>query len=187
MTMTVRVRRRPGQGSADAEVSPALEPALTVQDAEEPTDPSPVCDQPVVPAGDGVGYGNPPRHSRCQAGRSGNPRGRPKGSRSLVQLVVKELNQKVQIRENGRTCTIRKCDLVAKQLVKKGAEGDLRALAQIMRMQADAAQTDGAASSSTHGAADFSAAQDQEIMAQFLATFIPATAQPDGESGGQSQ
>ena len=186
MTMSVRVRRRPGQASADADASPALEPALAVQDAEEPTDPSPVCDQPVFPAGDGVGYGKPPRHSRFQAGQSGNPRGRPKGSRSLVQLVTDELNQKVQIRENGRTRTVRKRDLIAKQLVKKGAEGDPRALAQILRMQADAAQADGSLSPS-NPAPGFTAAQDQEIMAQFMAALIPVAAKPDDKCGGQAR
>lgn len=182
--MTVRVRRRPGQASADADASPVLEPALTAQDAEEPTDPSPVCDQPVFPAGDGVGYGKPPRHSRFQAGQSGNPRGRPKSARSFGGLLADELNQKMKIRENGRTRTIGKRELLIKQLFKKAAEGDLKALAQILRMEADAAQADGSISASNHDAPDFTAAQDQEIMDQFMATFVPAAAQTDDEKNG---
>ena len=187
MTMSVRVRRRPGQASADADASPALEPALTAQDAEEPTDPSPVCDPPVNPVGDSVGYGKPPRHSRFQAGQSGNPRGRPKGSRSFGGLLADELNQKVQIRENGRARTIRKRELLIKTLYKKAAEGDLQALVQILRLEADAAQADGSASASDHDAPHFTAAQDQEIMAQYNATFFPAAAQLDDESGSQTQ
>jgi len=38
-----------------------------------------------------VGYGKPPRHSRFKPGRSGNPRGRPKGAvgcKTILERVV---------------------------------------------------------------------------------------------------
>ena len=35
-------------------------------------------DEAAGPDDDKVGYGKPPKHSRFQPGRSGNPRGRPK-------------------------------------------------------------------------------------------------------------
>src|SRR4051794_31141733 len=38
-----------------------------------------------------VGYGKPPAHSRFKPGRSGNPRGRPRGSRN--QPPVPALNE----------------------------------------------------------------------------------------------
>jgi len=41
---------------------------------------------------DSVGYGRPPRHSRFQPGRSGNPGGRPRGRRPFRRDVASALD-----------------------------------------------------------------------------------------------
>ena len=60
----------------------------------------------VEPAGpdsdESVGYRRPPKHSRFQPGRSGNPRGRSPGVKSLSEIVRKIVGQKVTVTENGR-------------------------------------------------------------------------------------
>ena len=76
------------------------------QDASRNTQPSQgdlaAMDAAGPDAGNRVGYGRPPTHSRFQPGRSGNPRGRPPGVKSLSDIVRKIVRQKVTVTENGR-------------------------------------------------------------------------------------
>ena len=84
------------------------------------------------PAGDyAVGYGKPPRHGGFQKGRSGNPKGRPKGSKNFATLLTEALDEKVQVTEDGKRRRVTKRELVVKQLVNKSAAADLRAIKQL--------------------------------------------------------
>ena len=84
------------------------------------------------PAGDyAVGYGKPPRHTGFQKGRSGNPKGRPKGSKNFATLLTDALDEKVQVTEDGKRRRVTKRELVIKQLVNKSASADLRAIKQL--------------------------------------------------------
>ena len=78
-----------------------------------------------------VGYGKPPRHTGFQKGRSGNPKGRPKGSKNLATLLTEALDEKVQVTEDGKRRRVTKRELVIKQLVNKSASADLRAIKQL--------------------------------------------------------
>jgi Family of unknown function (DUF5681) len=75
-----------------------------------------------------VGYGRPPRHSQFAKGRSGNPKGRPKGSKNFGLVLEDELNTKISINENGKRKSITKREAVAKQIVNKAASGDTKAI-----------------------------------------------------------
>ena len=79
-----------------------------------------------------VGYAKPPLHTRFVKGQSGNPRGRPKGSRNLATVLEQELNAPVTINENGERKTITKLEAAIKQLVNKTVNGDTRALQQLL-------------------------------------------------------
>lgn len=78
-----------------------------------------------------VGYQKPPKKSQFQPGKSGNPKGRPKGSKNLRTLLEEELLQIVTIKENGCAKGISKKQALIKQIVNKAASGDLRAILQV--------------------------------------------------------
>jgi Family of unknown function (DUF5681) len=75
-----------------------------------------------------VGYGKPPRHSQFKRGQSGNPRGRPAGSKNLATLVNEALNEPVIVVENGGRRKISKREAIIKQLVNRSAKADWRAI-----------------------------------------------------------
>jgi hypothetical protein len=81
----------------------------------------------------GFGYRKPPRHTRFKKGRSGNPKGRPKGSKNLDTLLMESVNERVTINENGVPKKVSKLAVMHKQLANKGATGDLRALQMILQ------------------------------------------------------
>ena len=49
-----------------------------------------------------VGYGRPPKDKQFKKGQSGNPKGRPKGSRNFRTDLQEELQMQVQVTENGK-------------------------------------------------------------------------------------
>ena len=83
---------------------------------------------------DEVGYGRPPRRHQFPKGRSGNPKGRPKGARGLKTDLKAELASLVAITENGKTKKITKQQVVLKSLVAKAAKGDTKAASQVLTM-----------------------------------------------------
>jgi hypothetical protein len=77
---------------------------------------------------DAVGYGKPPKATRFRKGQSGNPKGRPKGKLNLATVILRALEAKVVINENGRRRVVTKREAAIMQLVNKAASGDLWAL-----------------------------------------------------------
>jgi Family of unknown function (DUF5681) len=69
-----------------------------------------------------VGYGRPPKSTRFEKGRSGNPRGRPRNRRRDIPYDTL-LGQMVTIREDGRERRITAAEAFILQLTKKGLEG----------------------------------------------------------------
>src|ERR1700732_537692 len=82
-----------------------------------------------------VGFGKPPKRTQFQKGRSGNPKGRRRGSRNASTLLDEALNELAIVTENGRRKRVTKLDAIMKQLVNRAAQGDHRATQLLLANQ----------------------------------------------------
>ena len=74
-----------------------------------------------------VGYGKPPKETQFKPGVSGNPNGRPKGSKNVLSVLRQAMAEMVIVNENGRRRKQSKLEVMCKQLANKAAAGDFRA------------------------------------------------------------
>jgi hypothetical protein len=83
---------------------------------------------------DGVGYKRPPREHQFKPGVSGNPRGRPKGSRSLSTLVDEALSQTVNVKIGGRTVRMSHREAMVKRYVEQALKGDHKSFTVLLKL-----------------------------------------------------
>jgi hypothetical protein len=79
-----------------------------------------------------VGYGKPPKSGQFAKGKSGNPNGRPRGSKNLASIVLRESRQPVRVNGPGGTRTVTKLAAAVMQLGTKAAQGELRATREFL-------------------------------------------------------
>jgi hypothetical protein len=73
-----------------------------------------------------VGYAKPPKSGQFQQGASGNPKGRPKGSKNLATIVLRESRQPVRVNGPEGSRSVTKLEATVMQLGNKAAQGDIR-------------------------------------------------------------
>jgi hypothetical protein len=79
-----------------------------------------------------VGYRRPPTHTRFAPGVSGNPRGRPRGSKNLKTDVLEEIGERVTVREGEKSRSISKQRAIVKAVVLRALRGDAKAVTTLI-------------------------------------------------------
>jgi len=122
-----------------------------------------------------VGYGKPPHHTQFKKGQSGNPRGRPCGSKNLKTLVNEVLNELLTITENGRRRKITKREAIVREVINNcSGTPDLRAVKIVFDLLRDIeSQTEPASTETAFTAAD------EEVIKQLKARLLRKNGESD--------
>jgi len=112
-----------------------------------------------------VGYKKPPLHARFKKGQSGNPRGRPKGSKNFSTLLAEALNERVVITEDGRRRRISKGELGVRQLANKFAMAEAQATKMLLGLMLERERLTAALSPAERPSFD---AADEKVIANLL-------------------
>lgn len=124
-----------------------------------------------------VGNGKPPQHSRFKQGRSGNPRGRPKGALSMATVLARTLREKVVINENGKRKTVSKLEVAIAQLVTKATSGDGHAIRYLCQLVTSAEERSVVVEPTTQ-----LSETDQKVMDNILKRFQQSLKEKNNET-----
>ena len=124
-----------------------------------------------------IGYRRPPPNTQFKKGASGNPKGRPKGSKNFLTLLEQELAQKIFVNENGRRKTVTRMQAMVKRMVAGALQGDPKAVLTLV----DILRRTGAIEQPA--AADLLPADYESI----LDSYVKARTQPGGKTKENSK
>jgi hypothetical protein len=110
-----------------------------------------------------VGYGHPPKAHQFKKGQSGNPKGRPKGSRPVGAVLQEILGQRIAVTENGKTRRLPALEVMLRRL----ANDAMRSEPVALKLMLSLFDRYGEAPEATIRI-DEILAEDKEILANFL-------------------
>lgn len=96
-----------------------------------------------------VGYGKPPKEHRFKPGQSGNPAGRPKGSKNkptqghagqLAKLILSEAEREIGVKENGEAVRMPVAKAVMRALAANAVKGVARSQQTFFEVTRQAAE-----------------------------------------------
>ena len=139
-----------------------------------------------------VGYGHPPRAHRFQPGQSGNPKGRPKGARTVGAILQDVLRQKIAVTESGKTRRVPAIEGMLRRLANDALRGD----AGTVKLLLSLVDRYGDSPEAAIKLVDM-LAEDREILAQYLPrpdsqqprssdTSVPSAANLKSDEGGDN-
>ena len=100
-----------------------------------------------------VGFGKPPKETQFKKGQSGNPAGRPKGSRNkpkwgptdqLNKLLIAEAYRNIRINDDAGPVTVPMMEAIIRSMAVKAAKGDHRSqklfVGAVQKVEAESVQ-----------------------------------------------
>lgn len=112
-----------------------------------------------------VGYRRPPKSTRFKKGRSGNPKGRPTGSKNVSSVLLDVIGQKIPVTENGRTRRVPVFEVILRRLANDAMRNEPRAVKLLLSLVDRYADT-----RETTEPIEDESAEDREILARYLGT-----------------
>src|SRR5471030_1799596 len=79
-----------------------------------------------------AGRGSPPKHTQFPKGKSGNPAGRPKGSKNFSTIIMEAASDHVTATVDGKKRKISKIQATAMQLATRAASGNQAAMGKFL-------------------------------------------------------
>lgn len=77
-----------------------------------------------------IGYGKPPRQTQFRKGQSGNPKGRPKGSKNAATILRELMDRKIPVRAGGGPARpIKVIEAILTRVTEAALRGDTKAAA----------------------------------------------------------
>jgi hypothetical protein len=113
-----------------------------------------------------VGYGRPPRQHQFRPGQSGNPKGRPKGSKSAQAILREILTRKIPARLGGKVVRMSICEAIFTKIAEDALKGDPKAAGFLMN------RFDMNEPENLQQAIDLGAAERHEIIDSFLQSYL---------------
>jgi Family of unknown function (DUF5681) len=81
-----------------------------------------------------VGYGRPPKEGQFTKGRSGNPKGRPKGSKNIATMFNEITRELINVTENGRTKTVTRIEAVLHRMTNEALSGKPQLIREFIQL-----------------------------------------------------
>ena len=90
-----------------------------------------------------VGYGKPPKANQFRPGKSGNPKGRPKGAKSRELILRELLDSKITMRRDGKIRRITVIEGTFHKVVEDSLKGNIKSATFLLNQLAAIASNAG--------------------------------------------
>lgn len=122
-----------------------------------------------------VGYGKPPRDHQFKPGQSGNPKGRPRGSKNEAAILHDLLHRRLEVRDGGRARRITVFEAILLRFTEDALKGNTKTANFLFNRYA--ALQEGQSPMAEHLTED-----DHEILEAFLRRHVGPTKSKDKRS-----